>query len=255
MSAFTAFYALSFREIIRFARQRSRWIGALVTPLLFWVFIGSGIGKAFQDSSSNSGGGYLHYFFPGMLLLSVLFTSIFSTISVIEDRHRGFLQGILVSPQPKIVFLLAKVFSSAFLATLQGMLLLAAAPFIGIILNLSIVLMVFLLLFLSASILTTVGFLLAWKIDSVAGYHSMMNLVLFPMWLMSGSLFPMQDRGAFFAIAAKINPLSYANSGIRSILLQDNQMNSLLILSVLALFTALSLAISYFYLEPASNKA
>jgi ABC-2 type transport system permease protein len=210
-----AFLALTQREIRRFIRQRSRLIGALITPLLFWLLIGTGIGRSFVDVSGQSQGGYLSFFFPGMLLLSVLFTSIFSTISVIEDRHQGFLQAFLVSPQPKVVFLLAKVVGASLLATLQAALLLLAAPLTGYSLMAVNVPGILSLLFVSAATLTTLGFLLAWKIDSVAGYHSMMNVLLMPMWLLSGALFPMKERGPFFEWIAAINPLSYSVSSLR----------------------------------------
>ncbi len=245
----SAFVGLSKREIIRFLRQRSRLIGALITPLLFWVLIGFGIGSSFQNPAGSGQGGYLQFFFPGMLLLSVLFTAIFSTISVIEDRHHGFLQGVLVSPQPKIVFLLAKVYGASLLATIQGALLLIPAPFMGIHLGLENLIGIFTLLFLTASTLTTLGFLLAWKMDSVAGYHSMMNILLFPMWLLSGSLFPLENRGPFFYLLSKINPLSYAVKAIRELFEVGYTSFSLEKIAVLGIFFLTFLGLSYFYLE------
>src|SRR5689334_3690606 len=115
--------ALTKREILRFARQRSRWIGALATPLLFWGLIGAGLGNSFSDPSGMTQGGYLSFFFPGTIALAVLFTAIFSTISVIEDRHQGFLQGVLVSPIPRSSFVMAKVLGGAILGLVQGLLI------------------------------------------------------------------------------------------------------------------------------------
>src|SRR4051812_13706315 len=92
-----AVWTLTVRDIVRFVRQRSRIVGALGSPILFWFVIGSGLGRSFQGGGASAGG-YLEYFFPGTLALIVLFTAIFAEISVIEDRQEGFLQGVLVAP-------------------------------------------------------------------------------------------------------------------------------------------------------------
>ena len=94
-----AIYSLWRRDVVRFLRQPSRVVGALLTPVIFWFVIGSGLGTSFQ--SATGGGGFLPYYFPGSLALIVLFTAIFSTISIIEDRQEGFLQGVLASPAPR----------------------------------------------------------------------------------------------------------------------------------------------------------
>lgn len=209
-----ALQALLYREILRFVRQPSRWVGALATPLLFWLLVGTGLGSSFQDPATGRVG-YLEFFFPGALLLSVLFTSIFSTISVIEDRDKGFLQGVLVSPQPSWVLVWSKILSGALLGTLQGLLLMGVVlviPFggglVGVLLSLAI-------LFVMAMCLTSVGFFFAWKSSSVSGFHSVMNVVLMPMWIMSGSVFPVAGAQSFLAKAALLNPLTWGLSALR----------------------------------------
>ena len=102
--------ALWWRDVVRFYRQPSRMIGALGTPLVFWLLLGSGIGTSFRIGVTDAPpGGYLEYFYPGTLALILLFTAIFSTISVIEDRHEGFLQGVLVSPAPRATIVVSKI--------------------------------------------------------------------------------------------------------------------------------------------------
>ncbi len=211
-----AVWALSYREVLRFVRQRSRWVGALATPLLFWLLIGGGLGNSFQDMSGQSSNGYLGYFYPGSLALTVLFTAIFSTISVIEDRHQGFLQGVLVSPIPRSSFVLAKILGGAILGTMQGLLLLLFAPIAGITLSVGAVFQVTGFLFLMAATLTALAFIFAWIIDSVQGFHGIMNLILMPMWILSGAVFPSRDN-LFFKIVDKINPLTYGISALRRI--------------------------------------
>jgi ABC-2 type transport system permease protein len=119
------------REIVRFYRQRSRIVGALATPVLFWLLLGSGFANSFRPGGAGDMG-YAEYFYPGTMILVVLFTAIFSTISVIEDRKEGFLQAVLVAPVARSTVVLGKILGGTTLALGQALLLLAAAPFLGL---------------------------------------------------------------------------------------------------------------------------
>src|SRR5204863_9810294 len=123
------------REMVRFARQRSRVIGALGPPIVFWFLIGSGLGGSFRWAmlSGLDGGSanYLQYFFPGTITLIVLFTAIFSTISIIEDRHEGFLQSVLVAPVSRGSIVMGKILGGTALAFSQGLIFLCLAPWVG----------------------------------------------------------------------------------------------------------------------------
>src|SRR5437660_5149068 len=123
--------SLCHRELVRFLRQPHRIIGALATPLVFWLLIGAGMNRSFQ-SDSPAGENYLRYFFPGTILMILLFTAIFSTISVIEDRREGFLQGVLVAPVSRMSIVLGKILGGTLLAFGQGLIFLILAPLIGI---------------------------------------------------------------------------------------------------------------------------
>ncbi len=123
--------SLWWREIIRFYRQRARVVGVIVSPLLFWIVIGSGFGTSFRSSGAG-GQHYLAFFFPGALIMIVLFTAIFTMMSVIEDRNKGFLLSVLVAPVSRSVIVLGKVLGGATLATLQGLIFLVFAPFVGV---------------------------------------------------------------------------------------------------------------------------
>src|SRR5712691_8294077 len=123
------------RELVRFFRQRSRVLGALGPPILFWFLIGSGLGRSFQLSPMTTPGPhvtYLQYFFPGTITLIVLFTAIFSTISIIEDRHEGFLQSVLVAPISRSSVVLGKIAGGTTLAFIQGFIFLCFCPLVGI---------------------------------------------------------------------------------------------------------------------------
>jgi ABC-2 type transport system permease protein len=214
-----ATYTLWLRDIVRFLRQRSRIVGAFGTPVIFWLLLGSGLGTSFRMGPTGaSGRGYLEYFYPGALALMVLFTAIFSTISVIEDRHEGFLQGVLVAPVPRGVIVAAKVLAGATLACMQAAVFLVLAPAAGIRVSLAVVPAVLLVLLVLALALTALGFTLAWVIDSTQGFHGVMNLLLFPMWVLSGAVFPAAGAADWIKAIMVINPMTYGISALRNLL-------------------------------------
>jgi len=205
------------REIIRFLRQKNRIIGALGTPLVFWFLIGSGLNQNFKIPAAQgmpSDISYLQYFFPGTILLIILFTAIFSTISIIEDRREGFLQGVLTSPISTASIVSGNLLGGTLLASIQGLLFLVLSPLLGFSLTFLNILYIAAILFTISFGLTGLGFILAWKLDSTAGFHAIMNLFLMPMWLVSGAFFPIQGAPAWLAVVMKLNPLSYAISGL-----------------------------------------
>jgi len=206
------------REIVRFYRQRSRIVGALATPVLFWLLLGSGFADSFRPTVGAGAGGYAEYFYPGTMILVVLFTAIFSTISVIEDRKEGFLQAVLVAPVARSTVVLGKILGGTTLALGQAVLLLAAAPLLGFRLGVVDVLLVVAILFVVAFALTTLGFLIAWKMDSTQGFHAIMNLVLIPMWLLSGAFFPAAGASPWLRGIMFLNPLTYGVAALRRVL-------------------------------------
>ena len=209
---------LWWRELVRFYRYRSRVIGALGTPLVFWLLLGAGIGKSFRVDPPGGGTSYLTYFFPGTALLVVLFTSIFCMMSVIEDRREGFLQSVLVAPVGPAGLVLGKVAGGATLAALQGLLFVLLAPLAGVPLGLVSLLLVAGWLFLVAVGLTALGFVVAWRLDSTQGFHAVVNLFLIPMWLLSGALFPSAGASEWVRWLMRVNPLTYAMGGLRQLL-------------------------------------
>jgi ABC-2 type transport system permease protein len=209
---FLAAYTLWQRELVRFFRQPSRVIGALGPPILFWFLIGSGLGTSFQPPMAKAAGmtvNYMQYFFPGTVTLIVLFTAIFSTISIIEDRHEGFLQSVMVAPISRGSLVLGKIAGGTTLAFLQGLIFLCLSPVVGIHIKMISLMYLLLILLLISFGLTGLGFLIAWQLDSTQGFHAIMNLVLIPMWLMSGALFPIASAPVWLRTVMYANPLSY----------------------------------------------
>ena len=207
------------RELLRVAKERSRWLGALAQPLFFWLITGSGMAKSFHVPGKENVSA-LQYFFPGMLVMIVLFTTIFGTISVVEDRQQGFLQSVLVAPGSRVALVVGKVLGVTTLAMAQLVLFLALAPAAGFRAHdvkwgsLAAVSLV-------ATIgLTAMNFTVAWILDSVQGYHAVMGVVLIPLWFLSGAMFP--PPGGVLGVIMRLNPLTYAVDGLRAALAPDS---------------------------------
>jgi ABC-2 type transport system permease protein len=185
------------------------------TPLIVWLLIGSGLSGSFRLPGGPAGLNYFQFFFPGTIVLVLLFAAIFSNISVIEDRHEGFLQGVLVAPVSRSSIVAGKVLGGATLAWLQGVVFLALAPAVGIRLTAASALAAAGILALLALALTALGFAFAWKVDSTQGFHAVMNVVLMPMWLLSGSFFPVSGAPFWLGALMRINPLTYGVAALR----------------------------------------
>jgi ABC-2 type transport system permease protein len=209
-------WSLWTRDVIRFLRQRNRIVGALATPLVFWILIGSGFNPSFRAQGAAGDVTYLAYFFPGTIVLIMLFTAIFSTISVIEDRREGFLQSVLVAPVSPGAIVLGKFLGGTTLAVAQAVLFCVLAPFAGISFPLHSLLPLLLAFVLVAFSMTGLGFLVAWPMDSTQGFHAIMNIVLMPLWMMSGALFPIPPASGWVSWVAEINPITYGVAAIRS---------------------------------------
>ncbi|BAM04834.1 putative ABC transporter permease protein [Phycisphaera mikurensis NBRC 102666] len=207
--------ALATREWVRFFRQRHRVVAAVATPLLLWLLLGLGLRDAFVPGAAavEGGGaaGSLAFYYPGAVVLTVLFTSIFTCISVIEDRQEGFLQGVLASRAPRWSVAAGKVLGGAAIAVAQGLaliglgLLVFPAPSPA-----GLAAAVAALVVLSV-MLTALGLCFAWPMRSTSGYHGVMNLVLMPMWLLSGGLFPASTAAPPLQWAMRLNPLAHGH--------------------------------------------
>src|SRR5215470_2920839 len=234
-------FTLWWREIVRFYRQTTRVVGVLASPLVFWLVIGSGFGTSFRSGGGPGQQHYLDYFYPGALIMIVLFTAIFTMMSVIEDRKEGFLLSVLVAPVSRSVIVLGKVLGGATLATLQGLIFLVFAPALGIHFTILSLLLTVAVIFLVAFSLTALGFMIAWPMDSTAGFHAVINLFLIPLWLLSGSMFPISGASLWIRVLMRINPLTYGTDALRMLLYQAELTGSLplnvnlLVLAVFAL--------------------
>lgn len=220
-------FSLAQREIVRFLRQRTRVVGALGQPVIFWVLFGAGLYGSFQPPAwADPGMTYQEYFFPGVAVMILLFTAIFSTISIIEDRREGFLQGVLVSPVPRSAIVFGKLLGGTVLAVGQaiGFLIfgfflhyLGLAPEIR--LDLSVLDWAGILSFmcLLGVTLTGLGYVIAWPMSSTQGFHAIMSVFLLPMWLLSGAIFPVGSSG-WLSWVMWLNPLTYGVACLRRLM-------------------------------------
>jgi daunorubicin resistance ABC transporter membrane protein len=204
---------LARRDLVRFFRQPSRLIGALGQPVIFWLVIGGGFAGTFRMPGAEVP--YLAFFYPGVVLMVVLFATIFTTASVIEDRHRGFLQTVQAAPGSRTALVLGKSLGSAAVALTQAGLFLALAPAAGFPLGSIDWPLLVAALGLAAVALAAVGFAVAWGLDHVQGYHAIQMTVLVPLWVVSGAMFPAPEAHPALAAALRANPLAHAVSATR----------------------------------------
>lgn len=210
-----AAYAIWLRELIRFVSERARILGALGQPLIYLAIMGTGFGATFRPAAVPRGFSYLEFMYPGVLGMTVLFTAIFSAISIIWDREFGFLKEILVAPVARVSIVAGKVAGGATVATLQGVLLLILAPIVGVHLGLAQVAGVAFVMLLVAASLTSFGLVIASRMATMEGFQVVMNFLVLPLWLLSGAFFPLRGLPLWMTALTRIDPLTYAVDALR----------------------------------------
>jgi ABC-2 type transport system permease protein len=210
-------FSLWQREIVRFYRQKARVVGVIASPLLFWLVLGSGFANTFSSGAGTTGASshYFGFFFPGSIVMIVLFTAIFSMMSLIQDRNEGFLLSVLAAPVSRSSIVLGKVLGGATLAAIQGIIFLVFAPLVGVHPDLAAIALSILSILLISFELTALGFAIAWPMDSTQAFHAVVNLILIPLWLLSGSLFPASGASGWMHFIMLLNPLTYGVDMLR----------------------------------------
>jgi ABC-2 type transport system permease protein len=211
----TAALALARRETRRFFRERTRVLGALLQPLLFWAFFAAGLQPSFRLAGGSDYGAYL---VPGTAILVLLFTAIFSTISVIEDRREGFLQGVLAAPVPRFAVVLGKILGGTILATGQAAFILLLAPLAGIRPGAAAIAAAIAFCFVLGLGLTSLSLAIAWPMRSTQGFHAIMTVFLMPLWLLSGAFFPADGVPRWLGWLMRLDPLTYGVIVLRRLL-------------------------------------
>lgn len=216
---FSAIYTIWEREIIRYLRDRIRIITTIVQPLMFLAIFGTGLRSALATSSL--GIDFLKFMYPGIIAVNVMGVAFFSTISTVWDREFGFLKEILVAPVSRISIVMGKVLGATTIAATQALLLLILAPVIGVSLHFSIIPELFIFMLVLAFTISGLGLLIASLLRSLESFGLLMQLLIFPMFFLSGAFFPLANVPTWMKIISAVNPLSYGVDALREIMLRS----------------------------------
>jgi ABC-2 type transport system permease protein len=214
-------YTIWSRDVLRFTRDRARILASLGQPLLFLFVFGSGLAPAMSDL----GGGTLdfrQFMFPGILGMAVLFTSIFSAVSIVWDREFGFLKEVMVAPVSRTAVALGKLAGGSTVAMFQGVLILVFAPLLNISLTWAQIFILIALMLLLAGVMTSLGILIAARQRTMEGFHVMMNFLLMPMFFLSGAFFPLRGVPLWMEWLARIDPVTYGVDTLRQVALRES---------------------------------
>src|SRR5512136_389907 len=228
-------YTIWLRNMKRFVRSKSRIIGAVSMPLFFLLFLGFGLNSVVQ--LPGLGGNYVVFLVPGMVSMSVMFTSVFSGIQIIWDKQFGFLKETLVAPVTRLEIMLGQTLGGATTAVLQGFMILVLSVFIGLhVSNLAGFLIALGFMVLIGISFTAFGIAIASRMEDMTGFHLIMKFVVFVLFSLSRALFPISSLPAWIAPLTLLDPLTYGVEGIRYGLTGISQVNPLACLAVIGGF-------------------
>jgi ABC-2 type transport system permease protein len=227
-------YTIWLRNMKRYIRSKSRIIGSISMPLFFLIFLGVGLNSVVQIP--GLGENYILFLIPGVVSMSVLFTSVFSGIQIIWDKQFGFLKETLVAPVSRLEIMIGQTFGGASTAFIQGMIILVLSLFIGLQVGLTGLMIAFGFMALIGISFTAFGIAMASRMEDMTGFQLIMNFVVFPIFGLSGALFPISSLPAWIAPITLLDPLTYGVEGIRYGLTGVSQIDPLISLTVLGGF-------------------
>jgi ABC-2 type transport system permease protein len=237
-------YTIWLRNMKRFIRSKSRIIGSVSMPLFFLIFLGVGLNSVVKIP--GLGENYIQFLIPGIVSMSVLFTSIFSGIQIIWDKQFGFLKETLVAPVSRLEIMIGQTFGGATTAFIQGMIILVLSLFIGLQTNFVGFLIAFGFMSLIGISFTAFGIAIASRMEDMTGFQLIMNFVVFPIFGLSGALFPISSLPSWIVPITLLDPLTYGVEGIRYGLTGVSQINPLVCVAVLGSFAFITTVIGAF---------
>jgi ABC-2 type transport system permease protein len=244
-----AIYVLWLREMTRFMRAKSRVIGTLGMPLFFMAFLGFGFSRA-QLPNLPAGVNYIQFLVPGIVGMTLLFSSTFTGISVLWDREFGFLKEIMVAPVSRVSIVLGRIAGGATTSLIQGATILLLSIPLGFAIRgiLEVLAATFFMLLISI-IFISLGLVFASNMKDIHGFNMITNFIVFPLFLLSGALFPVGNLPPQVQVFAYLDPLTYGVDGLRSALLGLSSFPPVLDLAILALSSLFMVALGAFFFE------
>ena len=214
-------YIIWYRDVLRFSRDRARIVASMGQPLLFLVVFGGGLSASLGAGVTQQLGNvsYVRFLYPGIIVMAVLFTSIFSAISIVWDREFGFLRELLVAPVSRAALVLGKALGGSTIAMFQGAILLVLAPVLGVSVNPLLLLELLALMFLVAFAITSVGILVASRLQTMESFQMIINFFVMPMFFLSGAFFPLRGLPGWMAVVTRMDPVAYGVDPMRRLLL------------------------------------
>lgn len=236
-----AIYILWLRAMKRYFRSRSQIIASLGQPMLYLLVLGFGLGPVFQKAGS---GNYIQFVAPGVIGMSVLFTSIFSGIGILWDRQFGFLKETLVAPVPRVTVMIGNILGGATVAIFQGILVLAACLIFGFRpTNWYALPLAFLFMVLTAIVFSGLGMAIGSVLQDIKGMQLVMNFLVLPIFFLSGALYPLEGLPAVLSFITRLDPLSYGIDGLRGALISSNHFGISFDLAALGIFSVVFIVI------------
>lgn len=236
-------YILWQRQLKKFLRSRSRIVGALGQPLFYLLALGYGFGQVFKQAGE---GNYLQFLSPGIIAMTLLFTSIFGGIEVIWDKQFGFLKETLVAPVSRINIMIGRTLGGATVSTIQGLVVIILSVLFGFRPVMSSLLLAIIFMFLSSLLFTALGTGIASILDDMQGFPIVMQFIVTPMFFLSGSIFPVEGLPKVLGYIIKVNPMTYVVDGLRGLLTGMHHFSYLTDWGVVAVVTVVFLAIGSF---------
>jgi ABC-2 type transport system permease protein len=211
-------YVICVREFIKFFREKSRLLGTLARPVLWLFVVGNGMSALIRPQAGFS---YLQFIFPGMIGMTILFASIFSSISIVWDREFGFLKEMLVAPISRLSIVVGKAISGTAISVAQAVIILVLVPFLGIALTAVQFIEVVAVAVLVSFCITSFGILIAARLTSFDGFNIIMNFLVMPMFFLSGAMYPVSSMPDVLRQLTHINPLTYGIDAFKHVLLRN----------------------------------
>ena len=220
-SDFNAIYVVVARELIKFVRERGRLISTLIRPLIWLFLVGGGMSRVV---SPTMGVPYMQFIFPGIIGMTILFSSIFSSISIIWDKEFGFMKEMLVAPVSRFSLVVGKALSGTAVSTIQALLIVLLFPLLGLKLDLSQIILVLCISMLLAFCLSSLGILIAGFYESFESFSVIMNFIVMPMFFLSGAMYPVKLLPRVLGIFTRINPLTYGIDALKHMIFPPNRL-------------------------------